>query len=243
VATGVAAALLAAPCAGEVDGSGEDDVDAVDASALVPVLLTEADGLDLSGYGSVPMTSENPDDWYASPPTEICDQQAELVAEDDMYAYLGDGGDYIYLDEWVSGERVSAAADRYANGVAALEACSDAGMLEPVETTHPEIDDVRRYEQITINDNDTYERNPEDNDELVTVLYARNGGVIVLLSLYLTRRSAYTDEQVERLVDTALAKLAAIGRVEVADASSTDDGQAVSTDPAEVTVNPQKSDL
>jgi hypothetical protein len=128
---------------------------------------------------------------------------------------LGDGGDYIYLDEWLSGEPLDEARTRFAEGVAAFESCVEAGAFDEVDTAHPEIDEVRRFSASFETEDDATEPRPEDNDEYVDITYARNGGVIILMTLYLARRDAYSEEQIERTVDTAVDKLAAIGRVEV----------------------------
>ena len=40
---------------------------------------------------------------------------------DRLYAYMGDGGEYRYADEWLSGETVDAPSSRFACGSETLE--------------------------------------------------------------------------------------------------------------------------
>ena len=105
----------------------------MDTAALANVLVTEADDVDMSSFGPIPMTSTmtRDDSYYDEPPTELCDDEAttELVAADHLSGYMGDGGDYLSADQWVSGEGVDAASRRFAIGVAALERCAEAGEL------------------------------------------------------------------------------------------------------------------
>lgn len=197
-------------CGGGGGGGGDDDVRAVEPNELVPALLTEADEVGLTSYGLVPMTAQDPDEYYNEPPTQLCDaaDEVELVGPNDLYAYMGDGGDYLYMDQWMSGETVEAATERYAAGVEALAACAEESGLSPVEAAHPELDELRRYESSV--------PSPQDSDEHSIVLYARNGGVIMLQSMYIARNDKYDAGQRDHLTDVALAKLADLGRVEVA---------------------------
>ena len=239
----VVGALFAGVCVGDADSSGDDDAEVVELSALVPVLLTEANHLQLgSRDGPLPLTSDT--DNYEEAPTSICDEQidqVELVADADLYVYFG-GRDNVILDEWVSGERVSAAVERYTSGVVAMDECVDAGSFGPVETSYPGIDEARRYEQLTVVDDGANQQHPEDNDRYHTWLYARNGGVIMLLSFGLGRREDYSDDLIERMIGTALGKLASIGRVQVATTSSPGEGATLVSDGVELTLPALGSD-
>jgi hypothetical protein len=198
---------------GGVTSSGEDDVAIVELATLVPVLLTERNHVGLDGKGSVPMTSENPDDWYWEPPTDVCDEQVgtvDFVGDDDLFVYFS-AGDWKYVGEWLSGERVAAAAERYADGLTAAEACVDAGVFTKSEVSYPGLDEVHVYTK----------QAEEEWDR--TVLYARNGGVVLLLTLGYHLADRLSEEHVERIVGIALGKFAALGRVEVAEGSSISD--------------------
>ena len=207
----LAVVVAGAGCAGDGDELGSsDDIEQVEPEDLVPVLLTEDDDVDASSYGPMPMTSENPgDDYYQSPPTQLCEDgsEVEMLADGDMYAYLGDGGDYLYIDNWVTGEALEAATERFDDALAAIEDCGDDFVPQEVDISHPGVDDVRRYET------------PEgqgDDDEYASVVYARNGGVLMLLSVDTLNPDRYDRDDVDHLIDVALDKLASIGRVEVA---------------------------
>jgi len=208
--TVLAVVLAGAGRGGEGDALGSrDDVDQVEPEALVPLLLTEDDDVDASSFGPMPMTSENPgDDYYQTPPTQLCEAGPDvaLLADEDIYAYLGDGGDYLYIDHWVTGEPLAAASDRFDEALAAIEGCGDDFFAEQVDITHPGVEEVRRYET------------PEgEGDEYGSFVYARNGGVLMLLSVDSLNPDRYDRDDVDHLIDVALDKLASIGRVEVAD--------------------------
>ena len=207
--TVLAVVVAGAGCAGEGNALGSrDDIEQVEPEALVPVLVTEDDEVDASSYGPIPMTSDNPgDDYYQSPPTQFCEDGAEVevLADGDMYIYLGDGGDYLYIDHWVTGEPLAAATERFDEAVAAIEDCGD-DYAHQVDTSHPGVDDVRRYEV-----------REEAGDEYFSFVYARNGGVVTLLAVETLNPDRYDGDDVDHLIDVALDKLASIGRVEVAD--------------------------
>jgi hypothetical protein len=203
--------LAVAGCAaeGDVISAGDDadprDVEEVEPEDLVPVLVVESDGVGATSYGPLPMTSENPgeDDYYQEPPT-MCEDRAdvEVLGPDDMYAYLGDGGDYLFIDHWVTGEPAAEASDRFEDGVGAIEACLDES-FEQVDVRPRNVDDVRRYDS-------------ETEDARASLLYARNGGVITLLFVESLSEDRYDGDDIDRLVDVALDKLASLGGVEVA---------------------------
>ena len=69
------------------------------------------------------MTADDPGEYYQVPPSEPCDaaDDVELVGPNDLYAYMGDGGDYLYMDQWLSGETVAEASERFAAGARVLE--------------------------------------------------------------------------------------------------------------------------
>jgi hypothetical protein len=198
-------------CAAEGDvisaggDAGQGDVEEVEPEDLVPVLVVESDDVAATSYGPLPMTSESPgeDDYYQEPPT-LCEDSAdvEVLGPDDMYAYLGDGGDYLFIDHWVTGEQAADASDRFEDGVGAIEACLDES-FEQVDVRHGNVDDVRRYDS-------------ETEEGRASLLYARNGGVITLLFVESLSEDRYDGDDVDRLVDVALDKLASLGRVEVA---------------------------
>lgn len=171
---------------------------------LVPVLVVESDDVAATNFGPLPMTSENPgeDDYYQEPPT-LCEDSAdvEVLGPDDMYAYIGDG-DYLYIDHWVTGEPAADASDRFEDGVSAIEACLDES-FEQVDVRRGNVDDVRRYDSKT-------------DEGRASLLYARNGGVITLLTVESFKEDRYDGDDVDRLVAVALDKLASLGRVEVA---------------------------
>ena len=100
-----------------------DASEAVEADELVPLLISEADGIEATAYGPRPMTAAEPGDeeYYVEPPTE-CEtgDEMEFVASDDVYAYMGDGGDYLAIDQWITGESAAAAGERFAAGAAAI---------------------------------------------------------------------------------------------------------------------------
>lgn len=203
----VAVLVAGAGCArhGGLLGSSTG-IEQVEPEDLVPVLLTEDDHVDATSYGPVPMTSENrgEDDYYQSPPTQFCDEGSEVdvLADGDMYAYLGDGGDYLYIDHWVTGEPLAAATERFDETVAAMEDCGD-DFLHRVDISHPGVDDLRRYET-------------REGDDYFSFVYARNGGVVTLLGVETLNPDRYDQDDVDHLIDVALDKLTSIGRVEVA---------------------------
>src|SRR5262245_58213332 len=188
--TVVAAVVAGAGCAGEGHALGSsDDIEQVEPEDLVPVLLTEDDDVDALSYGPIPMTSENrgDDDYYQSPPTQFCEEspEVEVLADGDMYAYLGDGGDYLYIDHWVTGEPLAAAIERFDDAVAAMEHCGD-DFLHQIDISHPGIDDVRRYET-----------REGEADEYFSFVYARNGGVVTLLAVETLNPDRYDGDDVD----------------------------------------------
>jgi hypothetical protein len=209
-----ATALAMSALVASVGCGGDDDgVDAVTTEALVAALVTEADGVDLSSFGPVPMTSATggTDDFYLEPPTELCDAATaatEFVAADDLYGYMGDGGDYRYADQWVTGETVDAAAARYASGVEALERCATAGELQRVEPPPGDVDEVVRYV-------DEEYPSPDYDVGYRMITYARNGGVIDLHVLEIVIADRYSVEQRDDLATAVLDRLGDVGRVEV----------------------------
>ena len=209
IATLVLAAVAGCAADGDAlstgDDAGQGDVEEVEPEELVPVLVVESDDVGATSYGPLPMTSDNPgvDEYYQAPPT-MCEDHTdvEVLGPDDIYAYLGDGGDYLYIDHWVTGEPAADASDRFEDGIGALEACLDES-FQQVDVQRGDVDDVRRYDS-------------EGDDGRASLLYARNGGVMTLLFVESLNEDTYDGDDVDRLVDVALDKLARIGQVEVA---------------------------
>ncbi len=210
--SGLSAVLMVGPASCGDGGDGDDGaVESVDVGELAAALLTEADEVEMTSYGTVPMTAEDPGDYYQEPLTEPCDaaDDVELVAPNALYAYMGDGGDYLYMDQWLSGETVAEASERFAAGARVLDACVNAGELELVESSHPDVDELRRYERTL---------DPLaglDSDGHVMLVYARDGGVILLQSTAVVIGEEYDAEQRDHLADVVVAKLAELGGVEV----------------------------
>ena len=202
----VVVVIVGAACAqsaGDLATGGE--ADAVEPEALVPLLIVEEDGIPATSYGQVPMTSEDPDEYYQPPPSEVCGDSSdvELLGPSDMYSYMGDGGDYLYIEQWVSGESTDAAAARFDAGVEAFEGCL--GRLEEVDVSDEVLDDVRRYEGTGDGEDPSY----------FGIVYARHGGVTMLLFVDALSGSDFDDDDVENLVDVALDNMTSLGRVEV----------------------------
>jgi hypothetical protein len=209
-------------------GGGGDSIKAVDTAALATVLVTEADDVDLSSFGPVPMTSamSGDDSYYIEPPAELCAGKPapELVATDHLYGYMGDGGDYRYADQWVSGETVESATSRFASGLAALEACVEAGDLRRIDVPPGEVDDLVRYIEEA--------ESPTPDDEYRMIIYARNGGVVMLHTLGVARHDKYSVEQRDHLAAVVVEKLAELGRVEVPLDSTSIAATSVTTPPS-----------
>jgi hypothetical protein len=118
------------------------------------------------------------------------------------------------MDQWLSGETVGEASERFAAGARVLDACVNAGELELVESSHPAVDELRRYER-------TLEPLPGvDSDGHIMLLYARDGGVILLQSTAVVIGDEYDSEQRDHLADVVVAKLAELGGVEVSSQGS-----------------------
>ena len=203
----VAGAGACAQGSGELGAVGTGDADAVEPEELVPLLIVEEDGIPATSYGEVPMTSDEPDEYYQPPPDEVCGDSSdvELVGPSDMYSYLGDGGDYLYIEQWVSGEATGAAAERFDAGVEVLEGCG--GWVEEVDVPGADVDDIRRYERTGAG---------EEEDRYFGIVYARHGGVTMLLFVDVLSGSDFDEADVEHLVDVALDNMTQLGRVEVA---------------------------
>jgi hypothetical protein len=157
------------------------------------------------------MSSENRgDDYYEEPPRQLCTDAnpVDMVAPDDMYAYMGDGGDYLYAGQWVTGETVASASERFADGLEALNTCVESGDIRSLEVSGAGVDEAGLFESSA---------GDADDQERMTVLYARHGGVIVLQYLLQTRNDKYSPEQRDHLTRVVLDKLTAIGHVEVRD--------------------------
>jgi hypothetical protein len=178
-------------------------VEAVEPDELVPLLISEADGIEATAYGPRPMTAAEPgdEDYYVEPPTE-CEtgDEMEFVASDDVYAYMGDGGDYLTIDQWITGESAAAAGERFAAGAAAIQDCVVLG--EEVAVDDAGVDGVRRYDIAR-------------GDTLASVVYAHHGGVVMLLSVSVSNTDRFDQADVDHLVDVALGKLEERGRIEV----------------------------
>lgn len=204
--TGAAAVVLVAAtaCARETGDLGGGAADEVEPEELVQLLLAEEDDVDATSYGPRPMSATDTGDGYYRPPLEdLCgpDGDVELLAPDDIHAYLGDGGDYLTIDHWITGESVVSATVRFEQGVEAIEECLP---VEEVEVSDAEVDEVRRY--------DVTGRGP---DEIVSLVYARHGGVVMLLGVESLSLRRYDADDVDHLVDVTLSKLTSIGRVQV----------------------------
>jgi hypothetical protein len=129
------------------------------------------------------------------------DGDVELLAPDDIHADLGDGGDYLTIDHWITGEPVVSATARFEHGVEAIEECV---AVEEVEVSNADVDEVRRY--------DVTGRGP---DEIASLVNARHGGVVMLLGVESLSLRRYNADDVAHLVDVTLGKLTSIGRVQV----------------------------
>jgi hypothetical protein len=190
--------------AGDPESGGEAAT--VDAGELVPLLVVEEDGIPATNYGDVPMTADDPDDYYQPPPTELCESaDVELLGPSDIYSYLGDGGDYLYIDQWVTGETTDAAIARFEAGVEALDGCR--GTVDEVDVTDTGVDDIRRYESTEAAEQDDY----------LGIVYARHGGVLMLLSVDALGPSDFGQDDIENLIEVALDKMTSLGRVQVAE--------------------------
>jgi hypothetical protein len=196
----VAALLLGVSCG----ASDADQLQVVDESALEPIVIT-AEDLDWYPHDPAIMTEAEPgdDERYEEPPIQFCENGDELamVADNDLFTLLDDDA-WVWVGEWVTGERADAAEKRVKNGVASIEACGE--KWRRVDLVRPDLDEVYRYEIV------------EDGEPVgLDLVYARNGGVIVML--YLDGDEIdWKDDKKESAVVIALDRLAAAGRIEVA---------------------------
>lgn len=180
-------------------------VPAVQPERLVDVLIDWRDRplkRHWSGRDERPaVTSEE----YSEPPTQLCPDGAEvsLVGEDSIY-YSITNDDYVWASEWVSGETVEAAADRMSAGRAAFATCPGYPTWTAVPIQREGIEEVHRFRGFEgVND-------PAG----IELIYARNGGVIVLLAVT-GNELDWLDGEKDAVIETALARLAELRRVEV----------------------------
>jgi hypothetical protein len=204
--TGAVAVVLvvATACAREAGDLGGGTADGVEPEELVQLLLAEEDDVDATSYGPRPMTAtDTGDGYYRPPPFNLCDTggDVDLLAPDDIHAYLGDGGDYLTIDHWIAGESVGSATARFEQGVEAIEECLP---VEEVEVSDAEVDEARRYDFTG-----------PGSDEIISMVYARHGGVVMLLGVESLSLQRYDADDVDHLVDVTLGKLTSIGRVQV----------------------------
>ena len=151
-------------------GSGGSDVE-VESADLVEVLLSEEDASTLEMFGPCPMTiTDGTDSWYQEP-WPACQESSsvDLHTADDLHVYFGDGGDYIYVKQWVSGESVAGATDRFRLGTKAFEECVSAGELQPLKIPDVTIDSDG-IDQLAV-----YDQPGLGPDEYRWVTFARNG--------------------------------------------------------------------
>ena len=196
--------LIAVGCA----GSGTSEVEP---AALVDVLLSEDDAATLEMFGPRPMTIADEAESFYQEPWPACEASGsvDLHATDDIHVYFGDGGDYVYVKQWVSGETIAGATARFRAGMAAFEECVSANELEPLDIPDVMID-TDGIDQVMI-----YSQPGLGPDEYRWVTFARNGGILMTLFIDIFLTEAYTYEEAEGLVNVALERLAEIGSVGV----------------------------
>ncbi|HEX9257931.1 MAG TPA: PQQ-binding-like beta-propeller repeat protein, partial [Acidimicrobiales bacterium] len=180
-------------------------------SELGALLLTDDDfdgndAVSLSGVGDPPFTPED-DDYYEGPPGLLCpDHEAPaLVGTGDVFSLLV-REDEVFVGEWIAGEPAADANSRYREGIAAFEACDepfenddgDQVTLQDRPLAHQALDDLARY---------VYD---VAGEPVTDVVYARNGGLLMLIYLTGGLRAGEADE----ILRVALDKLAAADRTE-----------------------------
>ena len=179
-------------------------------TTLARLLVTAEDVDFLYGNGQPPVLAG--DEYYEERPTGFCKGglDADMLAAPHVFNLLDDDA-IIFFGQWVSGEPVSEATDRFAEGRQVLASCHEVGYtnsegddiaFKPFAVANPGLDEV---------DGLVVTRNA---DPFLSVVYARHGGVITLMYFEGTF-SDWAPTQLETVIRIGFTKLLDAGRLDL----------------------------
>jgi hypothetical protein len=178
-------------------------VPAVLPERLVDVLIDRRDVEDWTGPDERPLPRSHAE--FGEPPAQLCENGAtvSLVGDDAIFYSMTDD-DYVWAGEWVSGDTAEAAEAQMSTAVAAFPKCTGDMTWTPVPIDRQGVEEVYRFRAFE----------GIDDPAGLEFVYARNGGVIALV--YVAGNEAdWAGDDKALVIEAALARLAAAGRVEV----------------------------